>query len=150
MDYPRGDGSTILNSGSGLLKAVGNAGAGSGTAGDYAGPFKVQRQGQEIELLDGGGDGEVAGVITAGSRRWEIARQRYELNAGMVYAEVVYDPETGEFTAGVYLEDGIPESDNPRRWVCRIAEVTSRGDDGYAINQIWRNGDIEVLGRWLS
>ena len=150
MDHPRGDGNTILNLGFGLLQVGRIAGAGSGSgADDYAGPFKVRRQGQDVELQDGGGDGEVAGVITAGSHRWEIARQRYELLAGIVYAEVVYDPETKEFTAGVYLEEAIPESDNPRRWICRIAEITPQGD-GYVINQIWKRGDIEVLGRWLS
>lgn len=158
MDHPAGDGTTILNMGHGILRLgqISSSGSSGGGTGAYAGPFCIRmyrEQGEDdlqIQLYDGGNlRGTVAGIITGGSRRWTIAAQTYPLKAGVMYAEVVYDPETKEYASGAYLEEEIPESGNPRRWVCRLAEV-SETDGRYTINQIWQGGDIEIMGRWLS
>ena len=67
-----------------------------------------------------------------------------------MYLEITYDPETEEYDIIFDLEDELPETEDERRYILRIAEITyDEGSDTWTAHQIRDYGDIEVTGRWV-
>ena len=160
MTHPRGDGKTILQDAGGSLRAIGsNEGDGNGQSVADSGPFAVEifNEGTagsprwRIRLYNSQSDSGIAGLLTIGSYREEIEDQEWEAQEGVVYLEVTYDPDTEEYQVVFDIESGIPETEEERRYILRIAEITyDEETDMYTAHQIRRCGDIEILGRWVQ
>ena len=122
----------------------------------YDGPFSVS--------LQTGGEGKQkktslmarGGLISVGSSRLEVEDLTFgEPSAGVVYAEVIYSDESEAYTHGVFFDRELPEDEDPKRWLIRLALVepkpgAGREESAFKIRQIWTGGDLSVTGRWVK
>jgi|GEM_PF-6588483 len=104
-----------------------------------------------VKLFDSAGESGNAGMVTIGSYREMIEDQEWEAEAGELYLDVTYDPETEEYKIIFDLEEELPETGDEKRYILRIAEIVyDEQTDSYTAHQIRDCGDIEVTGRWVK
>ena len=134
-------------------------GGGSGSSGSFGttGPFAVTIEGsadsrnEMIKMHNSASDGEIAGLVTIGSSRFEIPNQQWEPAEGVVFCDITCDAESGEYQVLFSLERKLPETQDEKRYILRLAEVTyDRELKRYDVAQVRAVGDIEVLGRWVK
>lgn len=145
-----------------VISAAGSSGRGGGgiaAAGDE-GPFAVtiepvdeeqENPGQVVRLHNTASASGIAGMLTIGSRRKQIADQEWPPKAGVVILDITYDDEAEDYTATFSLEEQLPETADEKRYILRIAEISYNSDtESWNAAQIHPVGDIEVTGRWVK
>ena len=139
--------------------ARGGGSSGGGSSPATGGPFAVTLEevgtGDAprwlVRLHNSASDGEIAGIVTVGSSRFEIKNQEWSPAAGIVFCDITCNAESGEYQVLFSLADKLPETTDEKRYLLRLAEVTFDTDQKtYRVAQIRAVGDIEVLGRWVK
>ena len=103
-----------------------------------------------IRLHNSKSETGTAGMITIGSYREMIEDREWELQEGTVYLDITYDPETEEYDIIFDLEAELPDTEDPKRFILRIAEIICDAEtETWEAHQIRDYGDIEVPGRWV-
>ena len=134
-------------------------GGSSGSGGSFGdlGPFAVtleenaETKKQTVKMHNSASDGEIAGLVTIGSSRFEIKNQEWAPAAGIVFCDITCNAESGEYQVLFSLAEKLPETTDEKRYILRLAEVTCDKDQKtYSVAQIRAVGDIEVLGRWVK
>ena len=141
-----------------VISAAGSSGrGGSGiAAADDEGPFAVTIENPDenswtVKLHNTASESGVAGMLTIGSRRKQIADQEWPPKAGVVILDITYDDEAEDYTTTFSLEETLPETNDEKRYILRIAEISYNSDtESWTAAQIHPVGDIEVLGRWIK
>lgn len=106
---------------------------------------------QVVRLHNTASESGVAGMLTIGSRRKQIADQEWPPKAGVVILDITYDDESEDYTVTFSLEETLPETKDEKRYILRIAEISYNNDtESWSAAQIRPVGDIEVLGRWVK
>ena len=159
MTHPQGDGSTILRSAAGSLRAVtGEGGDGNGEVSNDGGPFAVEvyNAGSDgspewrIRLFNSKSESGNAGLVTVGSYREMIPDQEWHAKQGVVYLDITVN-DAGEYAVVFDLQPRIPETRDEKRYVLRIAEIIYDVETKlFAASQTRPYGDIEVAGRWVK
>jgi len=146
-----------------IISAAGSSGKGGSSvavdAGDE-GPFAVmvepvaeeqENPEQVVRLHNTASESGVAGMLTIGSWRKQIADQEWPAKAGVVILDITYDDESEDYTATFSLEEQLPETADEKRYILRIAEISYDSDtESWSAAQILPVGDIEVTGRWVK
>lgn len=151
-----------LPAGTVFSASAGSSGGGAAgvTAAGDEGPFAVtiepvdeeqENPGLVVRLHNTASESGVAGMLTIGSRRKQIADQEWSPKAGTVILDITYDDEAEDYTATFSLEETLPETKDEKRYILRIAEISYNNDtESWSAAQIHPVGDIEVLGRWVK
>lgn len=127
---------------------------------DGAGPFAVEVYNADeeakipdwrIRLCNSESRSGIAGLVTIGSFRKEIEDREWVAQEGVVYLDITYDPETEEYSIIFDLEVQLPETEDARRYILRIAEITQDAETKiFTAHPVRDPGDIEVTGRWVK
>ena len=113
--------------------------------------LQSSRPGRVVRLHNTASENGVAGMLTIGSRRKQIADQEWPPKAGVVILDITYDDKAEDYTATFSLEETLPETKDEKRYILRIAEISYNNDmESWSAAQIHPVGDIEVLGRWVK
>ena len=147
-----------LPAGMRISASVGGGGGGSSDVLlEARGPFAVtleeniETNTQTVKMHNSASDGEIAGLVTIGSSRFEIKNQEWAPAAGIVFCDITCNAESGEYQVLFSLAEKLPETTDEKRYILRLAEVTYDKDQKtYSVAQIRAVGDIEVLGRWVK
>lgn len=104
-----------------------------------------------IRLHNSNSNSGQAGMVTIGRYRKVISDQEWDAQAGVVYLDVTYNDEDDAYTVIFDLEDELPDTEDEKRFILRIAEILhDTENDTYTVSQIQPFGDIEILGRWVK
>ena len=141
-------------------RSSGKSGSSVAVDAGVEGPFAVtvepvaeeqENPGRVVRLHNTASESGVAGMLTIGSRRKQIADQEWPPKAGVVILDVTYDDKAEDYTATFSLEETLPETVDEKRYILRIAEISYNNDtESWSAAQIHPVGDIEVLGRWVK
>lgn len=154
-----GSGIQIQRMPAGMRFSATARGGSSGSGGSFGdlGPFAVtlevdaETKKQSVKMHNSASDGEIAGLVTIGSSRFEIKNQEWAPAAGIVFCDITCNAESGEYQVLFSLAEKLPETTDEKRYILRLAEVTCDKDQKtYSVAQIRAVGDIEVLGRWVK
>lgn len=104
-----------------------------------------------ILMHNSNSDSGKAGMVTIGRYREVISDRKWDARAGVVYLDVTYNDEDDAYTVIFDLEDELPDTEDEKRFILRIAEILhDTENDTYTVCQIQPFGDIEILGRWVK
>lgn len=93
----------------------------------------------------------IAGLVTIGSFREEVPDQQWTPKTGVVFCDITYDDESETYLVLFGLEETLPQTEDEKRYLERIAEISYDADTAtWTAAQIRAVGDIEVLGRWVK
>lgn len=151
-----------LSAGTVFSASTGKSGGGTGGVTELGnkGPFAVtiesadkgkENSNKVVKLHNSASKSGVAGMVTIGSWRKEIADQEWSPQKGVVILDVTYNDGSEDYTATFSLEEKLPDTKDEKRYILRIAEISYDSDTKkWSAAQIHPVGDIEVTGRWVK
>ena len=93
----------------------------------------------------------IAGLVTIGSFREEVPDQQWTPKTGVVFCDITYDDEAETYLVLFALEETLPQTEDEKRYLERIAEISYDADTAtWTAAQIRPVGDLEVGGRWVK